>query len=126
MKIEVSGYTADIRLKKGVYVYDADSATGKTFLAKLLHGYSLTHNNVLVLSYPDYDLDKLNNPELELVIVDRGDLFLTKEINHKLNSLSCVVLVDAKLMPPREGLLYHDCVIEMCMKGFSVYDPLCI
>lgn len=120
MKFNVGSYYVDIQLKEGVYVYDNESGTGKSFLAKLLRSYSLLHDDVLVMDYDNFDMDKLRGSRAVLTVIDRGSLFLTENINEIVNSLPGIVLIDAKSMISREGLFYDDCSILLEQGGVTV------
>ena len=86
----------------GFYLFNRESSAGKTYIAELLK--SVEDQKVLVLTYNrDRDfmnlaISKLDDTDLELVIVDRADLYMTSELLSKLYKVSsrCPVVVDLK------------------------------
>ena len=69
----------DIELNPGIYVFDNESATGKTFLYKMLTGLH-SHPEVLCVTYDTVDLitdfeGLLNKRQVKLVLLDRYDMY---------------------------------------------------
>lgn len=93
-----------INLEAGLYVLPSDGASGKTYLGKLLQ--AARANGVENIAYITYDPDlseqsiveKMDLREDSVLLVDRFDLYKTKVIVSRLNSLSknSVILVDVK------------------------------
>jgi len=69
----------NVDLDNGLFVFDNESATGKTRLAKLLRSYRTYGEPVVSYTYDDFmlglDLVSLLKPSVRLVIVDRYDLY---------------------------------------------------
>lgn len=105
LKYKIGGVDIQIEIDKpGVYRLDGDSATGKTYLFKLLRGVNKASSMDKVITYTYDDkwlgikLDELaRGKELELVVIDRYDMFLNEYLD-TINELGrkAIVLVSSK------------------------------
>ena len=101
MEIVVGGFKINIDLRNGTYAFDSDSATGKTFLYKLLSAYSQLNDKVLTSTYTDnkdglgHKLSLLSDG---LVMIDRYDMFCNNDLSLELFSAgkNNIVLIDIK------------------------------
>ena len=91
-----------INLENGIYVFDNESATGKTRLCKLLKEYQAYGEAVASYTYNDKLLghpisEVLNPSKFKVVILDRYDLYEGdgKELINEC-AKSMVILVDCK------------------------------
>lgn len=105
LKYKIGGVDIQIEIDRpGVYQLDGDSATGKTYLFKLLRGVNKASSMDKVITYTYDDkwlgvkLDELaRGKELELVVIDRYDMFLNEYLD-EINELGkeAIVLIDSK------------------------------
>lgn len=101
MEIVVGGFKVNINLKNGVYAFDSESATGKTFLYKLLTSYKQLNDNVITISYNNVDadiIDMLSGSANKIILADRYDLYCENDLSLALFSAgkSNIVLLDIK------------------------------
>lgn len=96
----------EIRLGVGLYQFNSQSSTGKTWLYNCLKDFSLAGENVVAYTYNDYLqnvslLHLLKNKSPEVVLIDRYDMYLGefKDLILEL-SKTAIVLVDCKQMLP--------------------------
>ena len=96
-----------INLDNGIYVFDCESATGKSYLAERLHALRSVGERVDSFSYPD--VKKFGGPaaalngvdfpmsDLRVVLFDRYGQY-AGEFTDLINPLrhACIVLVDCK------------------------------
>ena len=94
--------TINIELEPGIYVFDNQSATGKTRLAKLFSKYQAYGEPVASYTYNDKLkglslLDLLKNNKYEVILLDRYDLY-NGEYTDAIEKYSkeAVVLIDCK------------------------------
>lgn len=117
--------TIDIKLEPGIYVFDNQSATGKTRLAKLLseyHAYkepvvSYTYNDKLKgISLADY----LKDNEPKVILLDRYDLYNGDYAETIMEySNESVILIDCK--SEVKNIADDDwCTIEMTQNKIEV------
>lgn len=105
LKYKIGGVDIQIEIDRpGVYQLDGDSATGKTYLFKLLRGVNKASSMDKVITYTYDDkwlgvkLDELaRGKELELVVIDRYDMFLNEYLD-EINELGrkAIVLIGSK------------------------------
>lgn len=127
MQLSGLDVTVDIRLTNNAYQFDCKSATGKTRLYNVVKTYQYAGYNVAVYSYSDLvcgvDFNNiLNKNNLELLVVDRYDMF--SDMYHKeLEELSkrCIVLIDSKRLLPF-GDYYLACSIKMTPTTIEVFE----
>ena len=89
----------DIR-ENGLYSFDDQTATGKTYLVNLMQGM----NEVYVVTYSSTEsvlnaqIDEALSDKYKLVIFDRCDLYMTQNLYDKLLSKSndMIILLDLK------------------------------
>ena len=112
-----------IHLENGVYLFDGNSATGKTRLMELLNRISDSTYCVLGYTYSDTRkialCELLNKNHYEVVLVDRADMYLTQEdleflikyakeaivmIDYKGNSLDVEYLEDCYILMTEEKI----------------------
>ena len=91
-----------INLDKGIYVFDNESATGKTRLCKILREYQAYGERVASYTYNDkllgIPIEEILVPEkYEVILLDRYDLYegYGKELINKC-AKNTIVLVDCK------------------------------
>jgi hypothetical protein len=88
----------------GAYRFKEESATGKSWLCKLLKMYQARGEKVAGYTYSDYtfglDIGSLLNKGYKLVMIDRYDMYNGKMANEiaKLSD-ECIVLIDCKTFP---------------------------
>lgn len=104
---KLSGLTTDVEidLDNGVYTFDGDSATGKTFLLKTLIEYLLDKKPVIGFTYTDFikgiSLDDIfSKKHYDVVMFDRYDMYFNQfeDLIEKLGKES-IVLIDSKEVP---------------------------
>lgn len=117
----------DIQLDSGIYIFEYMSATGKTFLSKLLHQYRTIGEPVASYTYADFCIDtKLENilvpGRYKVVVIDRYDMYHSEEFEQLMYKCAkdTIILVDCK--DPRNRPLYDDIVtIEIEKEWIRVY-----
>ena len=100
----ITNYYPNIIINKtnGIYTFDTESATGKTYLATLINRYRANYN-IRSFTYSDILLDKdtiitfLQNNIYDLVMFDRADLYpdFFKEYTQLITKHK-LVLIDSK------------------------------
>lgn len=94
--------TIDIKLEPGIYVFDNQSATGKTRLAKLLSEYQAYKEPVVSYTYNDKLkgislTDYLKGNEYKVILLDRYDLYNGDYAETIMQySNEAVILIDCK------------------------------
>lgn len=84
----------------GLYVLDNESASGKTYLAKLLsaldNAFSVTYNEVE--SILNASITEAFSGKYELIMFDRFDMYCTQELYDEcvLHSRDMIILLDLK------------------------------
>jgi hypothetical protein len=97
---------------KGVYTFQEDSATGKTWLCETLKKYRGFGDLVDGYSYSDYirgyRIKDLIGKGLKLVVLDRYDMY-NGEMTDEIVELSkeCLVLIDCKVIPDIPCRCWH-------------------
>jgi tRNA A37 threonylcarbamoyladenosine biosynthesis protein TsaE len=95
-----------INLKPGIYIFEGESGTGKSYLAKTLHRYralkepvdSFTYDDAVKTSLESYlNGNDFSMNDLKVVMLDRYDLY-TRKFNSTIEDLAkhCIVLIDCK------------------------------
>lgn len=113
----------NVELDNGIYIFDSESATGKTYLCKQLkklRAYgesviSITYNNILT----GFKLDDMQE-QYKVIMLDRYDLY--RNIGHKLLERfknKSIILIDCKL-GYIEGLDSEICFIELTNNSIEV------
>lgn len=118
-----------VDLPYGVYTFDENGATGKTYLKKLLEEDSKFNNDILALDIRDVDIevrlqevvDRKTDPTL--IIIDRYGVNaeVLKYYVGLINAKNKVILLDAKSTSevPRGTSV---CQIELVPGGIRVYN----
>lgn len=113
-----------IQLNNGVYVFDSESATGKTYLWSMLRGLT-SRNDIMCISYPEakmikslYSIDDIEN--VRLVFLDRYDMYSPK-YSHEIKQLAshCSILLDCKQCENYEGPVEY-CTLKMTRDSLEV------
>lgn len=113
-----------IQLNNGVYVFDSESATGKTYLWSMLKGLT-SRDDIMCISYPEakmikslYDVDGIEN--VHLIFLDRYDMYSPK-YNQEIEQLAshCSILLDCKQCENYEGQVEY-CTIKMTRHSLEV------
>ena len=91
----------DINLSNGLYTLPELGGVGKTYLFELLQAQSIDDKSIACYTY-DYHHDEISNDftyhNERILIFDRMDLYVTKELLSSLSSLrNCIILCDLKL-----------------------------
>lgn len=91
--------TVNIDLEPGLYDFNPMSATGKTFLVKMIK--SINDSRIIAITYNDIllgvDPEKIINAGPELLVFDRFDLYDEKyKILSALKKANCITIVDYK------------------------------
>ena len=97
----IDRYRVKIQIKKepGLYTFDPFSATGKSYLCRLCKQYHNYGESAAGYDYYDY-LDGRPLPEnVQLLVVDRYDLFQVLDEKLILLAQEAIVLVDSKTAP---------------------------
>lgn len=121
MIIESGDYRIAINVDKGVYIFDNESATGKTRMCQILDLLESRGERVKSYSYKDYkngvDLDRFAG-SFDLLVVDRYDMF-RGALGGVLDCMrdKCVVLLDCKsgsvgVSKPVDGDAYLELVTK--------------
>lgn len=91
-----------INLENGIYVFDNESATGKTRLYKELKEHTKLGESVFAYSYNDdklgIDLDKiLKSKDFKVILLDRYDMYNGSFSDILIDkSKSSIILIDCK------------------------------
>jgi hypothetical protein len=92
----------DIQLNNGVYIFDNESATGKTRLAKLLLEYQSYGQPVSSYTFSDISLGRpieaaLDSDKFKVIMLDRYDMYngVGKKLIDKCRKNS-IILIDCK------------------------------
>lgn len=107
-----------VELENGVYVFDGDSSTGKTYLCNLLKEKCCYGEPVTGYSYDDYLLNvdigtRLIPNKYKVIMLDRYDMFHgVGEDLIKACAKNAVVLIDSKT-PLNFKVDYDSCGIEL-------------
>lgn len=83
-----NGFTVDFDIRKPITQLLGDSATGKSFISNMIAEYKksedsnntdvvYTFNNIEVINRKK-DLDLIEKPNAELIVIDRGNFYLTE------------------------------------------------
>lgn len=113
-------------LPNGVYVFDKTSATGKTRLAQLLHGYRAQGELVASYTYNDKNLGRdiceVFEQKYKVVLLDRYDLYngAGKELIHARKD-DCIILIDCK-QGTKIRCFKKICHIDMTLEQIRVYS----
>lgn len=88
-----------INLEPGLYDFASASATGKTFLVKMIK--SINDSKKIAVTYSDIllgvSLEKIIERSPELLVLDRFDMYDSEnEFLKNLKNTNCVVIVDYK------------------------------
>lgn len=116
-----------IHLKNGLYVFDSQSATGKTRLRKELRKLQQYGEKVASYSYEDYQLGipintVLNPNKYKLILLDRYDMYNGIGSDLILNCIEkSTVLIDCK-GDLGFGAEYNWCTIEMSERVIEVIE----
>ena len=94
----------NMSLDNKVYIISDDSATGKSFLFKLLRKYcSENHIKYLLLDYNDLDKPDFSDDFVvsqcsmyDLVALDNADLYMNPDLFKRLNGLGNIILISIK------------------------------
>lgn len=113
----------NIDLDNGIYVFESESATGKTYLCKHLKKLRAYGEPVASFTYNDILLG--NSIEsvfknCKLVVLDRYDLY--KEVGHDLMRMykdKAIILIDCKL-GFIEGIDSETCFIDLTKNNIEV------
>ncbi len=129
ISINSVSYSLNINLNNGLYEFLSQSGTGKSYLSSVIipqyrnagyRFYSVTYEAGLTdAQYIEQIKARL---PLDLLVVDRYDLYESKTLNEFLISIadSCIILIDSKY-----GLRDVKCrAADMVFKkdGFDIYD----
>lgn len=121
----VNNTSINIDLNPGVYVFDAKSGIGKTYLTKCLKKANTYGHPVDGYTYDDLLRgitlqDYIGSRELSCIILDRFDLYKTKFIDF-IEQLcnKCIILIDCK---GDNNLDFDDCCINMSEHSIEVYS----
>lgn len=116
----------NIELENGIYVFDSESATGKTRLCKLLKNWKAYGEPVDAYTYNDflkgYALNSVLTPNNKVILLDRYDLY--KNEGHELINMCAsksVVLIDCKT-PFLGGIDDKTCFIDMTEDKIEVTE----
>lgn len=127
MTVEIRGVQLDLNLENGVYVFDSEASTGKTYLLSLIQNsvstpeyMGITYRDVIKLEVDLPRLVEKNNPVL--LVIDRYDMYAGKYDTYiKEWAKRMIVLVDAKQwrlsICPVQG-----CFIRLCSSEHIVVD----
>lgn len=102
MVVNVGAIRITIDLKPGVYIMDNESATGKTYLYKLINAANASGEKVLaltyneVMTYSNVVCDLLGREKYNFIMLDRYDLYASNDILNLVHTLGCPVLIDFK------------------------------
>lgn len=126
MKIQVGTRVADVDLRPGVYCPWFDSATGKTYLYRLLLAAKDGGYNVEAFTYIGSEtvnivLSTLKSKSYDVVLLDRYSLYCDNRINDILRDLGCPVIIDLKTYENINLTECKDCEMEILENGVRVY-----
>lgn len=115
-----------VNLDNGVYIFDNQSAAGKTRLCKLLKKYKVSGEPVASYTYDDkvlgLPLETVFSPENKLIMLDRYDMYkgdadnLIKKYCNK-----AIILIDLK---NEYAISEMDdwCIIEMTTDSINIFN----
>lgn len=117
-------------LEPGVYTdWSSESATGKTYTAKLLDSLvGLGDNSIKVIKYDDVKLigtepyvkDIINN-HFDIIFVDRANRYLDDNLYGALNNSNSIVFMDLKMESASPKYCGKECYIDMTPEGLRYY-----
>lgn len=130
MRFAAGDLTININCRKGLYAFYDDSATGKSYLVKVLKSLAITNaEEICVITYNEMMteeacISRLLNKQYAVVVLDRLDLYLTEHIEECISRIreECVVLVDLKNWNKFRKICPNLCDIEFDLKGFEIYE----
>ena len=105
MKRMANDYEIQIELEAGAYHFLPYSATGKTYLARMLYG--LNERDILVITYDtiktvgeSWAIEKIQKGSYSLIFLDRFDLYGSNEMITAVEQAAkkAIVLLDSKMV----------------------------
>lgn len=114
----------NIPLNNGIYIFDDETATGKTRLCKYLKKLRAYGEPVNSLTYNDIlsgtTIESIFEPNIKLVMLDRYDMYNNRghEIIKKMKD-SCIILIDCK-KSFKVTDDYEDCFMHMTSSSLEV------
>ncbi|MCI9180605.1 MAG: hypothetical protein HFG50_11485 [Lachnospiraceae bacterium] len=116
----------NVNLDNGVYVFDNESATGKSRLYSLVKKYSAYGEPVAGYTFEDFcrglDITAVLNPKkFALVVLDRLDMYSNRSILSLIEKSAhdCIILVDCK-NDFQVNIDYDWCYINMTANAIEV------
>ncbi len=132
MNIKYGNLSINIELKNGIYHFDFQSGIGKTYFYEKLKSYKIFsgRQDIRTISYDDikdlrnysnmiYDL---NSKHYSIIMFDRADLYMNRELADILYGLNSIVLIDIKDFQRAPNLAADMCFIEFTQEGINIYN----
>lgn len=125
MKLSCNYPTVDVNLENGVYVFNDESASGKTYLLYMLNKMS-NADSVIGFTYTDSLSNSINMEKCigrHIIMFDRYDMYRNKyaDIIKKLKN-SSIILIDCKnLADMTLDVDLKDCIIELEENSIEVF-----
>lgn len=126
MNIVVGDKIVCIELAAGLYITDSVSGIGKTYLYKLIQAASALNPRLLAITYNgrthnnDVVLNLLCSSAFDFVVLDRYDMYKSREILEAAQHLGCPVFLDYKGRIPL-SFGGNWCEFELTGKGVRLY-----
>lgn len=85
----------------GIYCLGFNGGQGRTWLYKILQAKSVLNEDILCITYDKHltesdVLKEIHEFNGQLLMLDRLNLYYTKEIGEALTKINCIVLIDLK------------------------------
>lgn len=130
MRLTAGDLTIDINCRNGLYAFYDDSATGKSYLTKVLKALMVSGSeDICAITYDELlteevYVDILMRRQYKVVILDRLDLYITDRIEDCINKIkkNCVVLVALNNWNKFKRICPDLCDVEFDLKGFKVSE----
>lgn len=104
MIYNIRNIEVNISLEPGIYIFEPDSGTGKSYLCKLLHDLNKIGENVLSITLDEWEdnkdnlINKITSNDYDVIMFDRFGLYADSAVDavKGIDSTKCVVLIDTK------------------------------
>lgn len=127
ISISVQDLSIEIKLDNGLYLFISESAAGKTYMGELIKLINSvkpewSERLVFVSSKSEVDTNSIRLMENGILILDRYDLYQSKELTDLIvqASKTNIVLLDLKAISRYKLGLVSFCKIERTRNAFKV------
>lgn len=104
MIYNIRNIEVNIALEPGIYIFEQNSGTGKSYLCKLLHDLNKIGENVLSVTLDEWEenksniINKITSNAYDVIMFDRFGLYADSAVDtvKGIDSTKCVVLIETK------------------------------